>query len=67
MVQQDAQDNDRQVCEWQVGQLGCLPASFPLRLQDKPTQVYRAHSLQSNAGQGTTKEGWSGNRVNSNG
>jgi len=37
------------------------------RLQDEPTQVYGAHSLQSDAWQGTTKQGWSGNRVNSDG
>jgi len=42
-----------------------LPAF--LCLQDKPTQVYGAHSLQSNAWQGTTKRGWSSNRVDSNG
>jgi len=42
-----------------------LPAFlYPYR-RSPTTQVYGAHSLQSNAGQGTTKQGWSGNRVNS--
>jgi len=30
--------------------LGCLPASLPLRLQDKPPQVYRAHSYEARLG-----------------
>jgi len=46
-----------------IGMSTCLP----LVLQDKPAQVYGTHSLQSDAGQGTTKQGQSGNRVDPNG